>query len=135
MNIEKSIFAKEEVTKAIQLAKDITWFIKQRDRLGPFSTKDGWYVANGVCYDCGNLIRGNVYEDRKIALEAADNIIKKMAMDDIELLQQYGPNTWGCETCKERLQRADEIERTYCRSCGGDCGHCSIYGMLEDIFD
>jgi len=130
----QSIFAKKDLTEAIKLAKDITWFLKQRNLLGPFPSKNGWHVANGICYDCGNLIEGSVYEDRNKAVEVAENIVGRMAMDDIETLQQYGPIGGKCDVCKEKMRLADEIEAYHCRSCGGDCGHCSIYVMLEDCF-
>lgn len=132
---ETSIFSTAELTLAAQLAKDISWLIKQQERLGPFLTEDGkWHVANGICNICGGLVDGIVYDEQNLAAQAVEDTIKKMAQDDPELLRQYGPTGGLCDNCKEKFRYAKNLEKQHCSVCGRDCSGCSIYHDLEDLF-
>lgn len=133
MSNSQSVFDAKDMSEAIQLAKEITWLLKQRDLLGPYPTEDGWFVADGICYVCfQRTVKGRVYKDRDDAIGAADAIIRTMANNDIESLHVYGPIDGKCEVCEDKFRMAKEIEETHCKNCGADCGHCSIYVTLED---
>lgn len=129
-----NLIMEKDLTGAIHLAKKITWYIKQRKRLGPFPQKNGgWFVAEGICYKCRRYLLCKKYGDYEEALRAAEENIKKFDIED--LYGNRGPilGLSDCEYCSEQMRLLDEIEEEHCRMCGADCGHCSIYAMFEDF--
>lgn len=119
---------------AIQLAKGISWFIKQRNQLGPFPTEagDGWQVASHICHDCGSPViedEDTVYEEYDMALKVAEKTIQGMAQEDLDSLHVFGPAGSLCSRCDRIAQKARKFEEIYCSSCGNECGFfgCPAY--------
>lgn len=116
-----SILSKTDLKKAADLALFISPLIKGEQLIGPFRTKDGWAVAEGLCVRCYDLMNVQTFNDYNLATLEVAKIVKKHY--DLEMLTCFGPIGGVCDNCEERSKKYWKT----CKNCYGDCDYCEIY--------